>query len=189
MSKEIDIVAFKKGEIHAFEQVVLLFEKKVLNMCWHLLHNQQEAEDATQDIFIALYQSRNTFKGESQLSTWVYRITVNKCYEYLRRNKRKKRFGIKIPIDESIYLLENESSLNPLDSLMQKERTKQFMNVISNLTEKQRIAFTLNQIEGYSYKEVAEYMKLSLAAVESLIFRAKQELIKKLKDPIFKNWI
>lgn len=56
MSKEIDITALQSGNIHAFEQLVVLYEKKVLNMCWHLLHNQEEAEDATQDIFIAIYQ-------------------------------------------------------------------------------------------------------------------------------------
>ena len=89
MSKEIDINAFQSGNILAFEQLVDLYEKKVLNMCWHLLHNREEAEDATQDVFIAIYQSKHLFKGESQLSTWIHRITMNKCLEYMRHAKRK----------------------------------------------------------------------------------------------------
>lgn len=189
MSKEIDIAALQSGSIQAFEQLVELYEKKVLNMCWYLLHNREEAEDATQDIFIAIYQSKHLFKGESHLSTWIHRITMNKCLEYMRRAKRKKRFGIKVPIDETFLGVENESQLNPEQVLMERERSKAFFQAVQNLSENQRAAYSLHHFEDFSYKEISESMNLSVSAIESLIFRAKQQLLKQLKDPILQNWI
>jgi RNA polymerase sigma-70 factor, ECF subfamily len=189
VSKEIDITALQGGNIQAFEQLVDLYEKKVLNMCWHILHNREEAEDATQDVFIAIYQSKHLFKGESQLSTWIHRITMNKCLEYMRRAKRKKRFGIKVPIDESFLGVENESQLNPEQVLMERERSKAFFQAVQQLPENQRAAYSLHNFEEFSYKEISESMDLSLSAVESLIYRAKQQLLKQLKDPILQNWI
>ena len=189
MSVEIDIQALQSGDVHAFEVLVISYEKKVLNMCWHLLHNREEAEDATQDVLIAIYQSKHLFKGESQLSTWIHRITMNKCLEYIRRSKRKKRFGIKIPIDETFLNVENTMQLNPEQALIEKERAKAFFLAVQQLSNNQRIAYSLHHFEDFSYKEICESMNLSLSAVESLIFRAKQQLIKLLKDPFLQNWI
>lgn len=189
MSKEIDISAFQSGNIQAFEQLVNLYEKKVLNMCWYLLQNKEEAEDATQDVFIAIYQSKHLFKGESQLSTWIHRITTNKCLEYIRKANRKKRFGIKVTIDESFLSVGIESQLNPEEVMIERERSKAFYFAVQNLSENQRVAYSLHHFDDFSYKEISESMNLSLSAVESLIFRAKQHLVKQLKDPILQNWI
>ena len=189
MSKEIDISAFQSGNIQAFEQLVNLYEKKVLNMCWYLLQNKEEAEDATQDVFIAIYQSKHLFKGESQLSTWIHRITTNKCLEYIRKANRKKRFGIKVTIDESFLSVGNESQLNPEEVLIERERSKAFYLAVQKLSENQRVAYSLHHFDDFSYKEISDSMNLSLSAIESLIFRAKQHLLKQLRDPILQNWI
>ena len=79
MSVEIDIQALQRGDVHSFEVLVLTYEKKVLNMCWYILQNKEEAEDATQGVFITIYQSIHKFKGDAKLSTWIHRITLNKC--------------------------------------------------------------------------------------------------------------
>lgn len=189
MAEEIDISALQRGDILAFEQLVHQYEKKVLNMCWYLLHNREEAEDATQDVFLSIYQSMHQFNGDSQLSTWIHRITLNKSLEYLRRAKRKKRFGIKVPIDDALILNKYYLSPNPEESYMERERTLQFFQAVQKLSENQRIAYTLHHLEDFSYKEICASMNLSLSAVESLIFRAKQQLILQLKDPILKNII
>ena len=189
MSKEIDISAFQRGNIQAFEQLVNLYEKKVLNMCWYLLQYNEEAEDATQDVFIAIYQSKHLFKGESKLSTWIHRITTNKCLEYIRKANRKKRFGIKVTIDESFLSVGNESLLNPEEVLIERERSKAFYLAVQKLSENQRVAYSLHHFDDFSYKEISDSMNLSLSAIESLIFRAKQHLLKQLRDPILQNWI
>ncbi|MFM6934040.1 MAG: RNA polymerase sigma factor [Flavobacteriales bacterium] len=189
MPVEIDILSLQRGDIQTFELLVQHFEKKVLNMCWHLLQNREEAEDATQDIFIAIYQSMHSFKGESQLSTWIHRITLNKCLEYMRRARRKKRFGIHVQIDETLIQFPDQGELNPEEKLMETERAKVFFTALQRLAENQRVAYSLHHFEQFSYLEISESMQLSLSAVESLIFRAKQQLIKQLKDPILKNWL
>ena len=189
MAEEIDIIALQRGDLKAFEQLVHRYEKKVLNMCWYLLHNREEAEDATQDVFLSIYQSKHLFKGESQLSTWIHRITLNKSLEYIRRAKRKKRFGIKVPIDDALIINEHFLSQNPEESYMERERSAVFFRAVQNLSENQRIAYTLHHLEDFSYKEICASMNLSLSAVESLIFRAKQQLILQLKDPVLKNII
>jgi len=189
VSQEVDLIAFQSGNIQAFEQLVNLYEKKVLNMCWYMLQNKEEAEDATQDIFIAIYQSKHLFKGQSQLSTWIHRITVNKCLEYIRKAKRKKRFGIHIQIDGSFMDQTIDQEKNPEQAMVEKERNITFLKAIQQLPENQRIAYTLHHMEEFSYKEISESMNLSLSAIESLIFRAKQQIKRKLEESIKNNWI
>jgi RNA polymerase sigma-70 factor, ECF subfamily len=83
-----------------FEELVKAYDTKVYKLCWYLLKNKSDAQDCTQDIFISIYQALPNFKQESSLHTWIYRISTNKCYEYLRRKKRKKRFCIHVQIDQ-----------------------------------------------------------------------------------------
>ena len=82
-----------------FEEIVKAYDARIYKLCWYLLKNIPDAQDCTQDIFIAIYQGLPNFKQEASLNTWVYRISTNKCYEYLRKSRRKKRFGISVPID------------------------------------------------------------------------------------------
>jgi RNA polymerase sigma-70 factor (ECF subfamily) len=189
VSVEIDIQALQRGDVHAFEVLVLTYEKKVLNMCWYILQNKEEAEDATQDVFITIYQSIHKFKGDAKLSTWVHRITLNKCLEYIRKAKRKKRFGIHQRIDTDFIDHTLDLEKNPAQVLMEKERTKAFLKAVQNLPENQRIAYTLHHMEEFSYKEISESMNLSLSAIESLIFRAKQQLKRQLEASVKNNWI
>ena len=88
------ILLLKKNDEKAFQVLVDLFSKKVYNTCIGMLQNREDAEDVTQDIFIAIHLNSKEFKEESSLSTWIYRITVNKCLEFIRKKSRKKRFGI-----------------------------------------------------------------------------------------------
>jgi RNA polymerase sigma-70 factor (ECF subfamily) len=189
VSQEIDIQALQRGDVLAFEVLVIQYEKKVLNMCWYILQNKEEAEDATQDIFLTIYQSIPKFKGDAKLSTWIHRITLNKCLEHIRKAKRKKRFGIHLRIDPAFIDHTVDLNKNPEEALMEKERVKVFLEAVQQLSENQRIAYTLHHMDEFSYKEISESMNLSLSAIESLIFRAKQHLKATLNDSIKNNWI
>lgn len=186
MADEINILALQRGDVQAFESLVLCYEKKVLNMCWHIMQNKEEAEDITQDIFMTIYQSIHQFKGDAKLSTWIHRITLNKCLESIRKSKRKKRFGIRVEMDESFVEYHISKDKDPEEYLIEKERTTAFLTAVQHLSENQRIAYTLHHMEDFSYKEISENMNLSLSAVESLIFRAKQQLKAQFKE-VFKN--
>ena len=180
MKTEINIDALKSQDSKEFELFVTQYEKSIFNMAIYLLQNKQEAEDATQEIFMSIYQSIVFFKGDSLLSTWVYRITINKCREIIRHKGRKKRFGIHKEMNDTITFQLPSENKNPEEILASSERIQTLMSAINALPETQKIAYTLHNMEDFSYKEIAEMMQLSLSAIESLIFRAKQNLKKNL---------
>jgi RNA polymerase sigma-70 factor (ECF subfamily) len=144
-----------------------------------MLQNMEDAEDVSQEIFITIHLNIVKFKEESSLSTWIYRITVNKCLEFIRKKKRKKRFGIVKSIFSTDVegVIENHSDfMHPGIQLENQERAKILFKAIDLLPENQRTAYILHKIEQLSYTEIAQILSLSLSAVESLLFRGKQNL-------------
>ena len=123
------------------------------------------------------------FKEESSLSTWIYRISVNKCLEFLRKKNRKKRSGIfrSIFSSEGEKAIENHSDFShPGIQLENQERSQVLFKAIGLLPAQQQTAYVLHKVEQVSYNEIASIMQVSLSAVESLLFRAKQNLKKYL---------
>ena len=181
-SDHILVEELKLGEEGAFRQLVDEYQDKVYNTCISLVKNAEDADDITQEVFIEVYNSIHKFRAESKLSTWIYRITVNKSLEHLRKMKRKKRSGflqwissegpdpeIQIPdFDHPGVLAEN------------REKARILFNAIEKLPEKQRIAFTLHKMEDLSYEQIADVMQKSLSSIESLLHRAKNNLKKEL---------
>ncbi len=182
--------ALKAGNSSAYEMLVKTFQKKVYNTCLGLLQNEEDAEDICQEVFIAVFQSINQFKGEAKLSTWIYRITVTRSLEFLRMKKRKKRFAILQAIftnEQGETKIQATNFVHPGVQLENKERAAILFKTIDKLPENQKTAFILHKVEDLSYTEIAAVMKLSLSSVESLMFRAKQNLQKLLGDYYEKN--
>jgi RNA polymerase sigma factor (sigma-70 family) len=185
-----EIEALKNGDQQAYKSLVALFSRKVYNLCLSLLHNQEDAEDATQEVFASVFSSINKFKGDSKLSTWMYRISVNKCKEIIRKKSRKKRFGFLVPLENIETNSPNHTQANfihPGIELENQERAAILFGAINSLPENQKIAFSMHKLEGIPYDEIAAIMGLSLPSVESLIFRAKQNLRTKLATYYIKN--
>lgn len=183
MEEKEFIQQLKKNDEKAFQLLVDLFSKKVYNTCIGMLQNLEDAEDVTQEIFITVHLNIGLFKEESSLSTWIYRISVNKCLEFIRKKHRKKRLGV----FKSIFTSDGEKALeNHIDfvhpgvQLEQQERAKNLFKAIDLLPEQQRTAYVLHKLEQVSYNEIAGIMEVSLSSVESLLFRAKQNLKKHL---------
>lgn len=168
----------KKRE--AYDQLVDEYQKLVFNTCLSFVPNTTDAEDIAQEVFIEIYNSISKFKENSKLSTWIYRISTNKCLEFIRKKNTKKRFGFmqslgsaSLPLDKTHYFTEFN---HPGIQLEQKEQRETLFRAIDRLPEGQKIVFTLHKIEGLSYKEVSEITKKSISSVESLLFRAKKNL-------------
>jgi RNA polymerase sigma-70 factor, ECF subfamily len=168
----------------AFRKVVEAFKKNVYHTCFGFVHNKQDAEDIAQDVFIELYRSVTKFRGDSKLSTWVYRICVNKSLNHIRKHKNSK---LLYPIEMLFRGVRDEDSRVEMtepssheDGVERKEMKRVLHQAIDSLPENQRTAFTLSKFDDLSYNEIAEVMKTSLSAVESLIHRAKLSLQKKL---------
>jgi len=179
------IRALKEGNDAAFKHVVETYRDRIYNTCLHFLRDTGEAEDITQEVFIEVYRSVSKFKEASSLSTWIYRIATNKCLEYQRYKKRKRRqayFQSILGIEEAREYLEQQSVeyRHPGVQLEEKERSAEMFRAIDKLPEAQRLTFTLHNIDDMSYKEIADIMGKSLSSVESLLFRAKQNLRKTL---------
>lgn len=183
-----DIEGLKRGDERSYSSLVDTFSVLIYNLSLNLLENENDAQDITQEVFTTIYLSVDQFKGDSKLSTWIYRITINKCQELIRSRSRKKRFGFLMSIDKAqITQSQTSNFYHPGLELENKERGAILFSALNNLPENQKIAFMLHKIDGVPYDEIAKIMNLSLSSVESLIFRAKQNLKKFLGDYYDKN--
>lgn len=182
MQKDL-VNQLKANSEDAFKLLVETYKEKVLNTCYHFLHNELDAEDLAQEVFIEVFRSIGHFRQDAELSTWIYRIAVNKSLDFVRKKKRKKRFAYVMSL-AGFGDVEKELPLpapsNPQADLEQKERIEILNQAIDSLPENQKVAITLSKYEGFSNKEIAEIMNTSVSAVESLIHRAKNNLHKKL---------
>jgi RNA polymerase sigma-70 factor (ECF subfamily) len=167
----------------AIQYLVNKYHKQVIKTAFHFVQNMDDAEDLAQDVCIEILESAGAFKGASSLSTWIYRVTVNKSLNFVRKHKRKQlvkqfeTFFRKENGRESATLEEPAVHENSID---ETERRQILENAINSLPENQKTAFILNKYDELSYKEITEIMNLSLASIESLLQRAKQNLQKKL---------
>ncbi|HVZ95550.1 MAG TPA: RNA polymerase sigma factor [Chitinophagaceae bacterium] len=174
----------KKRDRAAFKQIVETWQGMVYNTALSILQNAEDAEDVTQEAFIQAFESVAKFKGESKFSTWLYRITVSKAMDHIRRKKRKKRFAF----IESLYGTNDKMVVDPPDffhpgvSMERKENAAILFKAVEQLPPNQKTAFVLNKIEGLSYNEIGGVMKISDSAVDALLQRAKGNLKKILKD-------
>ena len=165
-----------------FQTIYSSFSKKVYSTALGYTQNILDAEEITQDVFVEVHQKIGNFKGESSLSTWIYRITTNKCLDFIKHRNRKKRFAI----ITSLFNNDGELTVDPPDfvhpgiTLENVESAQILFKAINKLPENQKTAFILSKIEGLSYSEIAETMKLRIPAVESLLFRSKANLKKLL---------
>lgn len=181
MNQSDTTAGIKNGDI-TFTDIVEQCQGMVYNTALSIVQNEADAEDITQEVFIDVYESLDDFREEAQLSTWIYRITVNKALDFEKRKKRHKHGGL---LKRIFSVKEEEEPVNfnhPGAQLDNKEKAAILFKALKELPENQRIAFTLHKIEGLPYKEVAEIMETSLYAVESLMARAKSSLKKILEQ-------
>jgi RNA polymerase sigma-70 factor (ECF subfamily) len=190
LQEEIFILELKSGKQSAYSQLIDDYEQKVYATCISFVPNKEDAEDIAQEVFLEVFNSINKFKGNSKLSTWIYRIATNKCLEFIRKKNTKKRFafmqsimGNEIPMDKTSYFTEFN---HPGIVLENKERNETLFHAINQLPEIQKVVFTLHKIDGKSYKEISDIIKKSVSSVESLMFRAKKNL-QKLLENFYKN--
>ncbi len=169
----------KKGDPGSFRLLVSTFSGRVYNTALGLVQRQEDAEDITQEVFIEVFQTIPGFREESKLSTWIYRITVSKSLELLRKQNRAKRKGTiqsLFGIENQINVSGKEPFFHPGINLEKKEMAAALFTALQKLPLSQRTAYTLHKLDGLKYSELAEVMGISLSAVESHIFRANRKL-------------
>lgn len=170
--------------------IVIYNQYKVLvyNVALHYLQNVEDAEEITQDVFVQVHNSLDSFNENSSLKTWIYRITINKSLDFIKHKNSVKRFFIFGKKSENEKELESLSNFeHPGIELVNKENAAILFSVINELTENQKTAFILSKIDGLSNPEISEIMNVSISSVESLVFRAKTTLKEKLSNK-FENY-
>jgi len=177
------ILGLRNGEETAFKYLVETYKDRVFNTAIGIVQNAEDAEDVAQEVFIQVYRSIHSFKGESKLSTWLYRIATTRALDLLRSRKSKKRFGFMQRLfgDDNEPIHEIPDFNHPGVAMDRKENAAKLFKAIAQLPDNQKTAFTLHKLEDLSYQEISEIMETTVPAVESLMHRAKQNLRKLLE--------
>ncbi|WP_317191919.1 RNA polymerase sigma factor [Hymenobacter rubidus] len=184
LSDEDLLVALRARQPGAFEEVVARYGARVLNTCLGLVPQRADAEDMTQEVFVEVHRQLAAFRGEAKLSTWVYRIAVNKCLEWQRYRKRQKRFAFFTSLfgaDDNAPAHDLPDFDHPGVLAERREQAAILLQAVARLPERQQAAFTLFHLEGLPHSEIAETLDLSVGAVESLLHRAKASLQQRLR--------
>lgn len=182
---EIEIIQkLQQGSEEAFKKMVENYQQMVVNTCFGMVHNTEDAEDIAQEVFIEVFRSIQNFRADAKFSTWLYRIAVNRSLNFIRDNKKNKWFQ---SFDDSVQAknlqlktITTRGTENPEIVLENSQRANLLHEAIDSLPNNQKVAFSLSKYEDLSYKEISEIMDLSLSSVESVIHRAKKNLQKKL---------
>ena len=185
MNEHVFIKQLQSRSQTAFNTLLNVYQNKVYSTCLSFVPSKEDAEDLAQEVFVEVYKSISHFKGEAKLSSWIYRITTNKCLEFIRKKNTKKRFaflqsisGNDVSLDQTNFFTEFN---HPGVLLENKEQTALVFKAINELPDSQRIVFTLAKIDEKSYQEIVEITGKSLSSIESIMFRAKRKLQEKLK--------
>lgn len=172
------------GDEASFAELVEIYQDMLYNTALIIVQNNSDADDITQEVFVQVYLSISSFKGDSKLSTWLYQITISKALDHEKKKKRNKRFGFIKTLFGNNGAIEDEpvEFNHPGVQLEKKESSNALFKALKKLPDNQRIAFTLHKIEGQSNLEVAAIMNMNVTAVESLMSRAKVNLKNTLQD-------
>lgn len=171
------------GHQDDYRILVEKYQEQVFRICMGYVHNEDDANDLTQETFIKAFYSLHSFKFKSSFSTWIYRIAVNICLNHLRKKKGNVIDRIEHALDSasSKSTLSITDNSNPEEILITEEHRKVIFSEIAKLSDKQKTAFILSKYDELPQKEIAEIMQITEGAVESLIQRAKTNLQKRLR--------
>ena len=165
------------GDTEQYAEIVRRYQQIVANLTYKLCGTRLETEEVTQQVFVELYMALPRFRFDSKLSSFIYSITVNTVCKMLNKSKRY------VSTDEYETRPDDPSSdRNAEQEIIHREQLEQLRTAIGHLKDEQRTALVLYTFENFSYQQIADVMQCTLAKVESLIFRAKKNLAKEVKQ-------
>ena len=177
MNEEEVIRDILAGNVNRYEEIVHQYQQIVANLCYKLGGADIDIEEMTQQVFVELYTALPRFRFDSKLSSFIYRITVNTVCKMLNKSKRY------VSTDEYETRPDDPSpDRNAEQEIIHREQLEQLRTAIGHLKDEQRTALVLSVFEDFSYQQIADVMQCSLSKVESLIFRAKKNLAKEVKQ-------
>ena len=166
------------GDLDAFGALLQRHQGKVYSIAANFAANADDASDLAQEVFLKAYRSLARFRGQSAFSTWLYRIAVNACVDYARR---RGRAGC-VPLDDDVLLPECEVGLDPQEEMERRQLRLALARAIGGLSLKLRAALILHDIEGLTHEEIARVVGCSIGTTKSRLFRAREEVRRRLKE-------
>jgi RNA polymerase sigma-70 factor (ECF subfamily) len=173
----------KKGDQNAFGEIVELYKDRVYHVCFRMLGNKQEAEDAAQEAFIRAYMNISSFNQDLKFSTWIFRIATNLCIDRIRKKKPDYYLDAEVAGTDGLTMYSQIASDAPLPEkeLESQELQETIQQEILKLPEKYRSAIVLKYIEELSLNEISEILDLPLGTVKTRIHRGREALRKQLR--------
>lgn len=182
---DVELVnSFKSGDIAAFEEIVVRYETKVMNLALRFTRNQEDAEEVLQDVFTTVYRKIEGFRGQSAFSSWLYRIVVNAAFMKLRKKKQNQAISMEdLAPAVKQYCMERDEASSPYSHNMAVTRELQevLQKAIDRLPDQYRAVFVLRDVDGLSNQETGQILDLSIPAVKSRLHRSRIMLRKKLQ--------
>ena len=172
----------KQGDSEAFRLLVTRYQRKVFSIAFSMVRDKEEAMDLSQEAFFKVFKYVHNFQGTSSFYTWLYRIVVNLCIDYIRKHSRMSTVDYDDQLKKSSKVEGDENILpsllgtNPAKMYARKELIEQIQLGLEKLSDIHRLAITLREIEGLSYSEIADVMQVSKGTVMSRLYHARKNL-------------
>ncbi len=178
--EDVLIKRAKKGEMAAFEALVSAYERRVYTLALRSTNSHEDALDITQEVFLKAYKALPSFRGESGFSTWLYRITMNKCVDFARS---KKNITLESIDDENVLEIQDVKEKNQPEKSLEKNELRDEINIALNMiSEEHRRVVVLRDVAGMKYADIAKALSIEEGTVKSRIARAREALRKILID-------
>lgn len=169
----------KDGDDGAFNQVVVAYRKRIMGTISRLIGRPEDVEDVAQEVFLRLYFSLDQLRAPDVFEPWLYRLTVNACYDYLRRQKRRHESRMSDLSEQQVTLADAAASGKVTNEEQRKSQVREFVHsLLDAVSEEDRILLTLKEVEGLSLKELEQIYHVNENALKVRLFRARQRVIK-----------
>jgi len=173
----------QKGDSAAFNQIAGAYRRRIMGTISRLIGRPEDVEDIAQEVFIRLYYSLDQLRTPEVFEPWLYRLTVNACYDYLRRNKRRMESRMADLSEQQVMIADADAGSRFQNEENERSRVRETVNsLLSSVSEEDRMLLTLKEVEGLSLKELEKIYHVNENALKVRLFRARQRVLKNMKD-------
>ena len=172
----------QSGDSGAFNEIVLAYRKRILGTISRLIGRPEDVEDVAQEVFVRLYYSLDQLRTPEVFEPWLYRLTVNASYDYLRRAKRRGEARMADLSEQQVMRADSLAGSRQEDDKKQKSKIRDFVNALfRHVSDQDRLLLVLKEVEGLSLKELEEIYSVNENALKVRLFRARQRVLKAYK--------
>jgi len=162
------------GDMTAFDELMIRYERQIFRVCYRFVNNRDDAMDLAQEVFIKAFEHLSTFRRESSMKTWLYRIAMNHCINHVKKNAREF-----VEITESV----GSTRASVHSDMEEREQREQFRLLVKRLPPKQKAILEMRIHEQLSYEEIATMSGRSISTIKASVFFALEKLRKLVKEP------